>query len=560
MAGALFKPWEEDSKRRISLQSEFWYAIILFDPEIFNWGDAAMRLKDIAHRIREGDRTDFVHALDGSGAIRALDTAAVASLPETVFIRDAQNCLVGKVDRDLLLYLMERQQGGRFEKILNRMSDGVIAVDETGRIYYANPAYTTVLGVPLRKIMGKFIQDIEPGSLLNRALLEQAPQVSEKQLVPSVGKYVSLRAYPLWDGETYLGAVSIFKDVTQLHQLNQEVQHMTGIVDEFSRQLQSQTIATDLGMITNNKTYHTTMEQAVAVARTDVPLLIRGESGTGKDVLAHFLHRCSSRRDKPLIIVNCAAIPDSLMESELFGYESGAFTGADKGGRKGKFELADGGTIFLDEIGDMPLLMQSKLLRVLQQGEIEKIGRQSRLPVDVRVIAATNQPLEQLITEKRFRQDLFFRINTVMLTIPPLRERPEDIAPLTNQFLKEYNEKYQKEVVFTPDVYHKIQRYTWPGNVRELRNYVERTVILTGNDWRKVEPPLEVTSEEVRSAPPAEDFSVPLDARVRAFERQAILAELERTGGNRTEAMERLHLSRRTFYRKCAELQICVKK
>ena len=204
----------------------------------------------------------------------------------------------------------------------------------------------------------------------------------------------------------------------------------------------------------------------------------------------------------------------------------------------------------------MPLMMQSKLLRILQQGELEKIGRQKNIPVDVRIIAATNQPLEQMIREKRFRQDLFFRINTVMITLPPLRERPDDILPLTNYFLQEFNKKYEKSITFSAETYHRIRTRDWPGNVRELKSYVERSVILSNESvWEgdgRTLPPSAASGahNELR-----EDAGT-LDEQVRACERKAIMAAIEQYSGNRTKAMQALGLSRRTFYRKCAELKI----
>ena len=492
-----------------------------------------MKVRDFMRQIRETDLADFEYTLEGSRPIQKLDPADIEQAPGTIYVKDEQGCLVGKVERETLLFLIRRQRNVDTVQILDEMHDAVIAVDAAGRIFYANAAYTTILGVPLRRIMGRFIQDIEPGSLLNRALLERQPQFSEKQLVPSVSKYVSLNAFPLWDGEdAFAGAVSLFRDITQIHRLSKEVRHMSGVVDEYTHRLQSQEAVGGLGIVTRDRAFQMIIQQAAVVAKTDVPLLIRGENGTGKDVLAHYLHQCSNRKDKPLIIVNCAAIPESLMESELFGYEGGAFTGADREGRKGKFELADGGTLFLDEIGDMPLLMQSKLLRVIQQGEIEKIGRQRNVPVNVRVIAATNQPLEEMIREKRFRQDLFFRLNTITLTIPPLRERTDDIVPLTNYFLDEYNRKYQKQVRFAPDTYQQLNSYTWPGNVRELKSYVERAVILSDGS----SPPAVPKMTEPKSGTPAEagpSVQVPAGS---------------------------LELSRRTFYRKCAELGVGAKK
>lgn len=495
-------------------------------------------------------------SLPDTQTVGDLNPAALENYPEQIHVTDEKGRVVGELAKELLIYLSCRQNLQTFSKILDAIHDGVVVVDAQGRICYANPAYTTILGVLLRKIMGRQIQNIEPDSLLNQVLQDRRMIESPKQLISSLGKYVSLRVFPIYYEGTFQGAASIFRDITELQQLNREVQHMTGIVNEYSLRLQSQEALDSLGIISRDKQLQTSIQQATVAAETDVPILLRGESGTGKDMMAEYLHRCSSRKDKAFIVVNCAAIPESLMESELFGYEGGSFTGARKEGKKGKFELADGGTLFLDEIGDMPLMMQSKLLRVLQQGELEKIGRQKNIPVNVRIIAATNQPLEQMIREKRFRQDLFFRINTVMITLPPLRERPEDILPLTNYFLQEFNKKYKKNMTFSTETYHRIRTRDWPGNVRELKSYVERSVILSDESvWESGGRTIPPSAAQGAYGEVREDAGT-LDEQVRACERKAIMAALERCGGSRTKAMQALGLSRRTFYRKCAELGV----
>lgn len=514
-----------------------------------------MILRNIMQPVRNTDEKGKM-CLPVTQAVDELDPAALENYPEQIYVIDEKGDIIGELSKEMLVFLSYQQNLRTFSEILGAIHDGVVVVDARGRICYANPAYTTILGVPLRRIMGRQIQNIEPDSLLNQVLQNRKTIESPKQLILSLGKYVSLRAFPIYHEGTFQGAASIFRDITELQQLNREVQQMTGIVNEYSLRLQSQEALDSLGIISRDKQLQTSIQQATVAAKTDVPILLRGESGTGKDMMAEYLHRCSSRKDKAFIVVNCAAIPESLMESELFGYEGGSFTGASKEGKKGKFELADGGTLFLDEIGDMPLMMQSKLLRILQQGELEKIGRQKNIPVDVRIIAATNQPLEQMIREKRFRQDLFFRINTVMITLPPLRERPGDILPLTNYFLQEFNKKYKKNVTFSAETYHRIRTRDWLGNVRELKSYVERSVILSDesvwdDDGRTLSP-----LAAPRTHGEIQEEAGTLDEQVRACERKAITAALERCGGNRTKAMQALGLSRRTFYRKCAELGI----
>jgi transcriptional regulator with PAS, ATPase and Fis domain len=219
------------------------------------------------------------------------------------------------------------------------------------------------------------------------------------------------------------------------------------------------------------------------LARGDISVLIRGESGTGKEIIAHSIHQLSGRSDKPLVKINCSSIPEHLLESELFGYEEGAFTGAKKGGKIGKFQFADGGTVFLDEIGDMPQQMQVKLLRVLQEKEFEPVGSLYPKKLNVRVIAATNRPLEKLVEEKLFREDLFYRINAVQLFVPPLRDRIEDIPLLVDYFFKKITARIGKRVTsIHPEVISLIEQYNWPGNIRELENVIDAGVHLSNEE------------------------------------------------------------------------------
>ena len=346
-----------------------------------------MKLRDFSRRIQADEQPDFAHALQGGKELSQLDPEELKDFPETVYIANSQSVVYGKIQKETLLYLLNRQGKFRFQQILDSMNDGVIAVDDDGRIFYANPAYVSILGVPLRRILGRKIQDVEPDSLLHQTLVKRESLSSEKQLIPSIKKYVSLRTFPLWDGETFLGAVSIFQDVTRLHRLDQEVRQMSGIVDEYTQRIRSQETAVRLGLTSYNKAFQTTIQKAATVALTDVPLLICGESGTGKNALAHYLHQCSRRRDKPLVVVNCAAVPADMMESVLFGDRE----------RQGKLAVAEGGTLLIDEIEELPLPAQSRLLYVLRQDSVLPDQEGGNAGPDVRLIATTNQPLQAMV-------------------------------------------------------------------------------------------------------------------------------------------------------------------
>ena len=299
------------------------------------------------------------------------------------------------------------------------------------------------------------------------------------------------------------------------------------------------------------------LEMTAMIAASEATVLITGESGTGKELIARAIHFNSQRRDNPLVVVNCAALTDTLLESELFGHERGAFTGAERR-REGRFMQANGGTIFLDEIGETSPVMQAKLLRVIQEREIQRVGSDKPLKVDVRILAATNRDLEQAVAEGRFREDLYYRLNVVTLHMPPLRERVDDIPLLAQHFVQHYARKNRKTVRgFSPLAMDMLLKYEWPGNVRELENAVERAVILlTGELISERELPLNITrtypapetapAENCEPAPAQAQQPRPLDE----IEREAILAALEAAGGNKSEAARRLGINRKTLHKK----------
>jgi DNA-binding NtrC family response regulator len=283
------------------------------------------------------------------------------------------------------------------------------------------------------------------------------------------------------------------------------------------------------------------------IAQSSATVLVTGESGTGKEKIARALHERSPRASEPYIKVNCAAIPENLLESELFGHEEGAFTGA-KQRRDGKFSAADGGTIFLDEIGEMPLHLQSKFLRVLQEREFERVGSNETLSVDVRVVAATNRDLQEMVKEGEFREDLFYRLNVIPLHIPPLRGRVEDVVPLAEHFRERFCEKHGRELApLSPEVVAKLEGYGWPGNVRELENCMERAVVLAAGD--ALEPADFHVGGETRRDAIAEvlEYLLHSDLTLEELERRFIMMSLERCGGNVSQTARVLGLTRRTL-------------
>ncbi|GAQ94578.1 DNA-binding transcriptional response regulator, NtrC family [Thermodesulfovibrio aggregans] len=292
------------------------------------------------------------------------------------------------------------------------------------------------------------------------------------------------------------------------------------------------------------------LDKIDVVAKTDVPVLIQGESGTGKELIANEIQRRSLRKDKPYIKINCAAIPETLFESELFGYEKGAFTGASEK-KKGKFELANGGTLFFDEIGDMPVSLQAKLLRVIEEGSVYPLGGKEPVKIDVRCIYATSKNLKELIKNEKFREDLFYRINVIPIVIPPLRERKDDIPPLIDHFLKNFSEKYgKKNITMSSSAYEVLLRYDYPGNVRELKHVIERAVLLSKDGVIDIKHLPEEFYKVESFQKQCFSGNLSLKECLENFEKSIILRALQECGWKKSEAAKKLGISRKALWEK----------
>ena len=335
------------------------------------------------------------------------------------------------------------------------------------------------------------------------------------------------------------------------HTRRQAIENARLSVQNRDRRRQLSAAAARPGILGRSPAMLAMQETIATVAPTEATVLITGESGTGKELVARALHSGSARADKPMVTVNCAALAENLLESELFGHEKGSFTGADRR-REGRFVQANGGTLFLDEIGEMPLPLQAKLLRALQEGEVQRVGSDAPLTVDVRVLAATNRDLREEVARRRFREDLYFRLNVISLEVPPLRDRGEDIPVLAAHFLERFAGRNRKSIRgFSPQAVDSLLRYAWPGNVRELENAVERAVILCNGDLiTRRELPAAITEaaspEEASSAAVGALAGLPLDE----LERRAIGETLRCTGDNKSEAARQLGITRATLHNK----------
>jgi len=310
------------------------------------------------------------------------------------------------------------------------------------------------------------------------------------------------------------------------------------------------------GIVGSSEAIKSLIEVVKKVAETDSTVLITGESGTGKSLIAKAIHFLSHRKNSPFVTINCAAIPETLLEAELFGYEKGAFTGAHSS-KKGKFELADGGTIFLDEIGDMPLPLQAKILRVLQDKEIEPLGSEKVVRVDVRIIAATNQDLIKLVQEGKFREDLYYRLSVIPIHVPPLRDRKDDIPVLVEHFLDLYNRKYQKNLRISPDAMEVLIEYDWPGNIRELENTVERMVVMNDRTVKATDLPPHILAFRRRTL--GENY-VSLPEKIRETEVERIIEALEKTGYVKSRAAKILGYTLRQLDYRIKKYGIEIKK
>ncbi|MFS0822332.1 sigma-54 interaction domain-containing protein [Bacillus sp. 1P02SD] len=368
------------------------------------------------------------------------------------------------------------------ETIIDTAYEWIVVVDHQGKIVYINHNYCEFLEVNREEVIGTHVTEVIENSRMHIVVQTGEEEIGSPHYIK--GNYMIANRIPIHSDNKIIGAVGavIFRDTKALNKMNTHIKSVMSQLQTYIEDWQENNGAkyTLNDIKTESRQILELKEKVKNIASGDISVLIRGESGTGKELFAHSIHQLSERSKNPFIKINCGAIPEHLLESELFGYEEGAFTGAKKGGKKGKFVLADGGTIFLDEVGDMPLHMQIKLLRVLQEKEVEPVGALNPIPVDVRVIAATNRPLEQMIAEKRFREDLFYRINVIPFTIPPLRERPEDIIPLTKYFIERASKRTGKRITAIDDeVMNILHVHQWPGNLRELENVIEAAIHLT---------------------------------------------------------------------------------
>lgn len=373
------------------------------------------------------------------------------------------------------------------EKIIVEHSfDGLCLIDNNGDCLYMNQNASKICSFSIHEFVGGNVKNALKDGDINDSIALKV--LRHKRPISGVvtirGVDVLITGSPVFDANKQVDKVVLnIRDINELNNLR--IDQILSLAlknkpvhDDFS----TEELPEIAGVVAKSKAFRKVLKMVYRIAKVDSSVYLQGESGVGKEVIVNLLHKASARADKPLIKVNCSAIPAQLLESELFGYEKGAFTGADQRGKPGLFEQANGGIIFLDEIGDMPLDLQAKILRVLQEYEIMRIGGRKSIQLNVRVVSATNKDLEALVKEGKFRLDLFYRLNIVPIFIPPLRDRPEDTAPLAHYFLQQKNKKYGLKVKFAPGSIQLFNEYDWPGNVREMENMIERLVVTSENN------------------------------------------------------------------------------
>lgn len=456
----------------------------------------------------------------------------------------------------------EKELNMELEAIIKSSYDGFYITDGDGYTLRINEAYKRITGLT-NNVIGEHMQDLQNRGVISKSVtlivLQKREAVTIMQKIKNK-KDVIVTGNPVFDKEgNIIRVVTNVRDITELNNLKRKLKETKELSSKYYqelRELRSQQLKGQ-EIIYKSKEMDRVLESALQVSKFDSTVLLSGESGVGKELVAKFIHKSSLNKDGPYIKVNCGAIPANLLESELFGYEEGSFTGAKKNGKKGKFELAENGTLFLDEIGELPLNLQVKLLRAIQEKEITPIGGEKTIPVNVRIVAATNRQLEKMVAEGKFREDLYYRLNVVPISIPPLRERKSDIPILIKKFIGDLEESYNLKKSISTPVLQVLMEYNWPGNVRELKNLIERLFIMVKDEKievRHLSPTITGKNEENSVKV---NGIIPIKEAVEIVEKNLIEKALVECGSTR-KAGQKLGVHASTIVRKKQKYQIGV--
>ncbi|BBO82662.1 sigma-54 interaction domain-containing protein [Desulfosarcina ovata] len=448
-----------------------------------------------------------------------------------------------------LQYLQEQLE--LFGLIFDSIHNGAIVTDTKGIVTHLNKPYADFLGVSVADCIGKHCTDLVESSRMHIVARTGRPEINHMQMIR--GQNIVVYRFPIKKEGRVIAAFGLvmFQDVGEMVKLAKRMYDLESQLKRYKKGLVTlrSTHYTLDSIIGNSRTIAELKQDALMAATNDYPVLIVGESGTGKELFAQGIHHASLRAIHPFVRINCAAIPKDLLEAELFGYDRGAFTGARSAGKPGKFELAHHGSIFLDEIGDLPLDMQPKLLRVLEEKVFERVGGNTVMQSDFRIIAATNQNLERRIREGGFRRDLYYRLNVISLSIPPLRARTEDIVPIARHLLRRSSQQTgNSEIGISPAAVDALLSHSWPGNVRELSNVLDRALATMGGET--VEPGDLPVGLRPKAAMPADAGTAPIHQIQADAEKAAIVAALKKSGNNKVKAAALLGIHRTLLYKK----------
>ena len=439
------------------------------------------------------------------------------------------------------MILKEREKKERLQAVLNFSSEGIISVDENGNIMTLNPKGEKILILNECDVIGKYMDEIVPDIDISKNLktgeiiLGKITSVGEVQIITDI--------IPIIVDNEIVGAVATFRKTKEVQKIEQKIRYklaQRGLTAKY----------TFKSIVGNSNEILTIVELAKIYSKILSTVLITGETGSGKEVFAQAIHNESDRKNRAFVAINCSALPLNLLESELFGYSDGAFTGARKGGKQGLFELAHKGTIFLDEIGEMDRVLQSRLLRVIQEREIMRIGDDRVIPIDVRIIAATNIDLYESVQKGNFRLDLYFRLNVLNLHIPPLRERKKDIVELVEELIYKLNKKLNCKVIsLDHNIMKWLMKYDWPGNIRELQNIMEKIIVISKSGIAKFKIVSCILNELPQNLKYLEEDDL-YNYTLKEIEKKVIIKVLKEEGYNKTKSAQRLGINRNTLNRK----------
>ena len=444
-----------------------------------------------------------------------------------------------------------------FQAILDGIDDGIFISDIHGNILMVNKAVEKTGGKKMNDLIGRNIEDLKSEGYCSEFVTKKVLETQKKETIVqklSSGREIVVTGIPYFENGQLTMVIACERDITELMMLQERITEVEAIKDRYEHELAQLKLKAqgERNVVYASEGITKVMLLAQKLAAIDSTVLIQGESGVGKEVIADQIYEKSSRKGQPYVKVNCGAIPDNLIESEMFGYEAGAFTGALKTGKLGYFELANGGTIFLDEIGELPLSMQVKLLRVIQERNILRVGGIRSTPLDIRIIAATNKKLKEMVKKGEFRQDLYYRLSVTTINVPPLRERKEDIITLAKHFLDKYSKKYNLKHQISLKAMKFLLNYDWPGNVRELENLLESLVITAENETIYIQDVAEYLFDDKideEASAMSLYYSGSLTERVEYFEKQ-LLEEAYRKYGDTAVIAEVMGTTRSTINRK----------